>query len=152
MWVKIIIIGSGCQLSKCENVLTQIAHNIISQQTRLDNTKKPDSQKLSGKFSVERKTRFELATPSLARRCSTTELFPHLVASASATNISIKHRRGFVNTFFYFFCLFLTPLAHRRIMLLKPKHNQQSPGHKFGPHSQPLSQSDAEIPPAYGYC
>ena len=31
-------------------MLTQIAHNIISQQTRLDNTKKPDSQKLSGKF------------------------------------------------------------------------------------------------------
>ena len=26
---------------------------------------------------MERKTRFELATPSLARRCSTTELFPH---------------------------------------------------------------------------
>ena len=31
-------------------MLTQIAHNIISQQTHLDNTKKPDSQKLSGKF------------------------------------------------------------------------------------------------------
>ena len=28
---------------------------------------------------MERKTRFELATPSLARRCSTTELFPHVV-------------------------------------------------------------------------
>ncbi len=27
---------------------------------------------------MERKTRFELATPSLARRCSTTELFPQL--------------------------------------------------------------------------
>ena len=27
---------------------------------------------------VERKTRFELATPSLARRCSTTELFPQM--------------------------------------------------------------------------
>ena len=50
MWVKKIIIGLGCQLSKCENVLTQIAHNIISQQTRLDNTKKPDSQELSGNF------------------------------------------------------------------------------------------------------
>ena len=50
MWVKIIIIGLGCQLSRCENVLTQIAHNIISQQTHLDNTKKPDSQKLSGNF------------------------------------------------------------------------------------------------------
>ena len=45
---------------------------------------------------MERKTRFELATPSLARRCSTTELFPH----ASATNISIRHYRVFVNTFF----------------------------------------------------
>ena len=42
-------------------------------------------------LKVERKTRFELATPSLARRCSTTELFPHFVASASATNISIMH-------------------------------------------------------------
>ena len=30
-------------------------------------------------LKVERKTRFELATPSLARRCSTTELFPHMV-------------------------------------------------------------------------
>ena len=27
---------------------------------------------------MERKTRFELATPSLARRCSTTELFPQM--------------------------------------------------------------------------
>ena len=31
---------------------------------------------------MERKTRFELATPSLARRCSTTELFPQYGASA----------------------------------------------------------------------
>ena len=30
----------------------------------------------------------------------TTELFPHFVASASATNISIKHRESFVNIFF----------------------------------------------------
>ena len=27
---------------------------------------------------MERKTRFELATPALARRCSTAELFPHV--------------------------------------------------------------------------
>jgi hypothetical protein len=26
---------------------------------------------------LERETRFELATPTLARLCSTTELFPH---------------------------------------------------------------------------
>ena len=26
---------------------------------------------------MERETRFELATPALARQCSTTELFPH---------------------------------------------------------------------------
>ena len=29
------------------------------------------------KVKMERKTRFELATPALARRCSTAELFPH---------------------------------------------------------------------------
>ena len=29
-------------------------------------------------FKMERETRFELATPTLARSCSTTELFPHL--------------------------------------------------------------------------
>ena len=28
---------------------------------------------------MERETRFELATPALARRCSTAELFPHVV-------------------------------------------------------------------------
>ena len=28
---------------------------------------------------MERETRFELATPTLARLCSTTELFPHFV-------------------------------------------------------------------------
>ena len=27
--------------------------------------------------NLERETRFELATPTLARLCSTTELFPH---------------------------------------------------------------------------
>ena len=27
---------------------------------------------------MERETRFELATPALARRCSTAELFPHV--------------------------------------------------------------------------
>ena len=30
---------------------------------------------------MERKTRLELATPTLARWCSTTELFPHLEAT-----------------------------------------------------------------------
>ena len=29
---------------------------------------------------MERETRFELATPTLARLCSTTELFPHLMS------------------------------------------------------------------------
>ena len=29
---------------------------------------------------LERETRFELATPTLARLCSTTELFPHRVS------------------------------------------------------------------------
>jgi hypothetical protein len=37
---------------------------------------------------MERKTRFELATLALARRCSTTELLPRgLVAPESAQNV-----------------------------------------------------------------
>ena len=39
-------------------------------------------KRLRGRFNLERETRFELATPTLARLCSTTELFPHLHASA----------------------------------------------------------------------
>ena len=68
--------------------------------------KNPTVKNCRAIFQVERKTRFALATPSLARRCSTTELFPHLVASASATNISIMHWRRFVNTFFAIFLVF----------------------------------------------
>jgi hypothetical protein len=33
---------------------------------------------------LERETRFELATPTLARLCSTTELFPHLLKLLAA--------------------------------------------------------------------
>ena len=40
-------------------------------------------------LKMERKTRFELATPSLARRCSTAELFPH---GASAQNRTVDTR------------------------------------------------------------
>ena len=38
---------------------------------------------------MERKTRLELATPTLARWCSTTELFPHLEATF---RIELKNR------------------------------------------------------------
>ena len=38
-----------------------------------------DSKTLFSNILVERKTRFELATLALARRCSTTEPFPQLV-------------------------------------------------------------------------
>ena len=40
---------------------------------------------------VERETRFELATPALARRCSTAELFPH-VHGASGQNRTVDTR------------------------------------------------------------
>ena len=43
---------------------------------------------------MERETRFELATPTLARLCSTTELFPHLI------NI-INCWAGSIANFFY---------------------------------------------------
>ncbi len=36
---------------------------------------------------MERETRFELATPTLARLCSTTELFPHLFLFVDPNNI-----------------------------------------------------------------
>ena len=39
---------------------------------------------------MERKTRFELATPSLARRCSTTELFPQYGASAQNRTVDTR--------------------------------------------------------------
>ena len=41
-------------------------------------------------LKVERKTRFELATPSLARRCSTTELFPQYGASAQNRTVDTR--------------------------------------------------------------
>ena len=41
-------------------------------------------------LKMERKTRFELATPSLARRCSTTELFPQYGASAQNRTVDTR--------------------------------------------------------------
>ena len=38
----------------------------------------PSGQRMLFSKCMERETRFELATPTLARSCSTTELFPHL--------------------------------------------------------------------------
>ena len=40
---------------------------------------------------MERETRFELATPALARRCSTAELFPH-INGASGQNRTVDTR------------------------------------------------------------
>ena len=42
-------------------------------------------------IKLERETRFELATPALARRCSTAELFPH-VHGASGQNRTVDTR------------------------------------------------------------
>ena len=47
-----------------------------------------------GFHNLERETRFELATSSLATRCSTTELFPqrtHIVASAFEVSIKLPN-------------------------------------------------------------
>ena len=41
-------------------------------------------------LKMERETRFELATPTLARLCSTAELFPHSFCVAYANNIQNK--------------------------------------------------------------
>ena len=46
-------------------------------------------------IQVERKTRFELATPSLARRCSTTELFPHKWCLSTESNCGHKDFQSF---------------------------------------------------------
>ena len=62
-------------------------------------------------IEMERKTRLELATPTLARWCSTTELFPHYyqlqVMHSSCLAELTKHIltpwHNFVNTFLFFF-------------------------------------------------
>ena len=46
-------------------------------------------------LKVERKTRFELATPSLARRCSTTELFPQIWCLSTESNCGHKDFQSF---------------------------------------------------------
>ena len=60
----------------------------------------PRTHALEGRCSIqlsyaptilERETRFELATPALARRCSTAELFPH-VHGASGQNRTVDTR------------------------------------------------------------
>ena len=47
------------------------------------------------RLKVERKTRFELATPSLARRCSTTELFPQIWCLSTESNCGHKDFQSF---------------------------------------------------------
>ncbi len=42
---------------------------------------------------MERETRFELATPTLARLCSTTELFPQKSAHFSCESPAVKELR-----------------------------------------------------------
>ncbi len=51
---------------------------------------------------MERETRFELATPALARRCSTAELFPHVT-----TETILQHRFRFVKHFLKFICFLI---------------------------------------------
>ncbi len=46
---------------------------INQEETRIDYSEKNPNDEAG----LERETRFELATPTLARLCSTTELFPH---------------------------------------------------------------------------
>ena len=58
---------------------------------------------------VERETRFELATPALARRCSTAELFPH-VHGASGQNRTVDTR---------IFSPLLYRLSYRTIMAVQ---------------------------------
>ncbi len=49
-----------------------------------------------GRFCLERETRFELATPTLARLCSTTELFPHLnEGNFTRNNVGVNSFRLF---------------------------------------------------------
>ena len=54
---------------------------------------------------LERETRFELATPTLARLCSTTELFPQFGVGGYSSAI-----RKSVNEVFVYSCIFVTHL------------------------------------------
>ncbi len=51
--------------------------------------KKTESSDSAFLLNLERETRFELATPTLARLCSTTELFP-LMLQLSLCNVALE--------------------------------------------------------------
>ena len=65
---------------------------------------------------MERETRFELATPALARRCSTAELFPH-VHGASGQNRTVDTR---------IFSPLLYQLSYRGMIFCKKKWRPRS--------------------------
>ena len=67
-------------------------------------------------IKLERETRFELATPALARRCSTAELFPH-VHGASGQNRTVDTR---------IFSPLLYQLSYRGIFFCKKKWRPRS--------------------------
>ena len=61
------IIGLACQPSRGNSCHTQIAHNIISQCSLLDNTKKPDRLNLSGKFLIGAENEIRTRDPLLGK-------------------------------------------------------------------------------------
>ena len=63
----------SAQKNKCCSLDFHQDHNIYYR------AKKPNTIYVRLIILMERKTRFELATLALARRCSTTELFPHTI-------------------------------------------------------------------------
>ena len=65
---------------------------------------------------MERETRFELATPALARRCSTAELFPH-INGASGQNRTVDTR---------IFSPLLYQLSYRGMIFCKKKWRPRS--------------------------
>ena len=68
--------------------LNRYKHNVRGILSPLRLPISPPGQTLTCKRKMERETRFELATPTLARLCSTTELFPRC-----------KKRRKYIRSF-----------------------------------------------------
>ena len=62
------------------------------------------------RLNMERKTRFELATLALARRCSTAELFPHIVLRRFSQRHLLLYIRLSILSTHFLLLVYSTPL------------------------------------------
>ncbi len=78
--VDVMVPGAGLEPAQCyhRGILSPLRLPISPSGHKLNTSVKTYTFKnILTEIYMERETRFELATPTLARSCSTTELFPH---------------------------------------------------------------------------